>query len=187
MQRSFEKKVFDGVRFRVYQWQQEMYDGSFATFERVERFAGASVIVGSSNGEIMVQRQEQPHWNGFRYSLPGGCVDIGESVEDGVKRELLEETGYAVESVQLWQKHEGTLHVRIPAYHFIGHNAQKIQEPNFGNGEKIENFWMSFDDFVLLSDEPLFRDVWMRFYLLEMRVHSEKMEEFKKLVFGECG
>jgi ADP-ribose pyrophosphatase YjhB (NUDIX family) len=36
-----------------------------------------------------------------KYSLPGGGLDIGESVEDAVRREVLEETGYEVEIGEL--------------------------------------------------------------------------------------
>ena len=38
------EKVFNGVLFDVYQWQQEMYDGSYATFERLRRADTAAVI-----------------------------------------------------------------------------------------------------------------------------------------------
>jgi 8-oxo-dGTP pyrophosphatase MutT (NUDIX family) len=33
------------------------------------------------------------------YSFPGGGVDLGESPEQGMKREMLEETGYEVEII----------------------------------------------------------------------------------------
>ena len=38
------KKVFSGVMFDVYQWEQEMYDGSTATFEKLTRPDTAQVI-----------------------------------------------------------------------------------------------------------------------------------------------
>ena len=38
------KKVFEGVLFDVYQWEQECFDGSHATFEAVERLGSVNVI-----------------------------------------------------------------------------------------------------------------------------------------------
>ena len=37
------------------------------------------------------------------YSLPGGGIEIGESVEDALKREIREETGIEIESASFFQ------------------------------------------------------------------------------------
>lgn len=37
----------------------------------------------------------------FGYSLPGGGLDLGETFEEALVREMKEETGYEVESVRL--------------------------------------------------------------------------------------
>ncbi len=41
------------------------------------------------DGRVLLERRSD---NGF-WSLPGGAVDVGESVEQAVKREVMEETG----------------------------------------------------------------------------------------------
>ena len=49
-------------------------------------------VIFNERGEILLQKRSD---NGF-WALPGGAVDIGESVEQGVMREVLEETGLHV-------------------------------------------------------------------------------------------
>tara|TARA_Y100000031_G_C8045433_1_gene303670 strand:- start:344 stop:646 length:303 start_codon:yes stop_codon:yes gene_type:complete len=71
------KRVFKGVIFDVYQWEQEMFDGSFDTFERLKRPDTAQVIpvVGD---KILVQVQKQPNMIKSCFSLPGGRCEEGE-------------------------------------------------------------------------------------------------------------
>ena len=52
---------------------------------------GAYALVFNAKDEILVVEEGGYWW------LPGGGVEAGESYEQGLKREMLEETGYAVE------------------------------------------------------------------------------------------
>src|SRR5688572_20587166 len=83
------KKVFEGVIFDVYQWEQEMYDGTKAVFEKLRRPDTVSIIPVTESGQIIFSYQEQPGTAGA-YSTLGGRVDEGEDVLDAAKRELLE-------------------------------------------------------------------------------------------------
>jgi 8-oxo-dGTP diphosphatase len=55
-------------------------------------------LVLFKNAIILVKRKNHP--KGF--ALPGGFVDIGETVETAVKREVFEETGLDVEIIRLF-------------------------------------------------------------------------------------
>ena len=44
------------------------------------------------DGQLVLVRRKNPPFKGT-YALPGGFVEVGESVEDAVVRELFEETG----------------------------------------------------------------------------------------------
>jgi ADP-ribose pyrophosphatase YjhB (NUDIX family) len=59
--------------------------------------AAVAAIVPDAEGRILLQRRSD---NGL-WGLPGGSVEIGESVRQAIVREVREETGLAVEVVRL--------------------------------------------------------------------------------------
>ncbi|MBL7259155.1 NUDIX hydrolase [Paractinoplanes lichenicola] len=56
-----------------------------------------AAVVTDNHGQVLViQRHDNGAWQ-----LPGGVLEIGETIEDGVRREVEEETGVVVEPIQL--------------------------------------------------------------------------------------
>ena len=58
---------------------------------------GASAIVVDEAGRILLQRRS----DNARWALPGGTMDIGESIGQALVREVKEETGFDVEPVTI--------------------------------------------------------------------------------------
>jgi len=56
-------------------------------------------VVVESGRVLLVRRGQEPLKG--RWSLPGGLLELGESIQDGVIREVEEETGLTVEPVEL--------------------------------------------------------------------------------------
>ena len=54
------KRVFKGEIFEVYQWPQEMFDGSIKTFEMVRRPDTVATIAVIED-KIIVLEEEQPN------------------------------------------------------------------------------------------------------------------------------
>ena len=56
----------------------------------------AGVIVDDEGRALIIQRRDNGHWE-----PPGGILEHGETVEDGLRREVYEETGLKIEPVSL--------------------------------------------------------------------------------------
>ncbi len=174
------RRVFEGVLFDVYQWDQEMYDGSKRVFEKLVRRDSSVIVPILEDGRVLLIEDEQPA-RGKHLTFPGGVLDEGEVPEAGARRELLEETGYepgVVESlfdVDPWSKIDWRIH------YFLGRNCKKISEPLVQAGEKITLRPVSFEEFVELAStgqmdtEPAFGMMALR-----AKADPEKMKELKK-------
>jgi 8-oxo-dGTP diphosphatase len=80
---------------------------------------GVGAIIFRRDRILMAQRGKEP-LKGW-WSLPGGALELGESLQDAVRREVLEETGLEVEPVKLFEVFERIMRddTGAPEYHYI--------------------------------------------------------------------
>ena len=59
---------------------------------------GVGGVVVRDNRVLLIRRGQEPLKG--EWTIPGGMLELGESLKDGVKRELLEETGLRVRPIE---------------------------------------------------------------------------------------
>ncbi len=113
------------------------------------------VIIDRGDGVVLVERKFEP----FGWAIPGGFVDWGETLEDAVAREALEETGLCLKTLR--QFHAYSDPKRDPRGHtvcvvFVG---EADGEPVGGDDAKAARVWpwsalppLAFDHASILAD-----------------------------------
>jgi ADP-ribose pyrophosphatase len=174
------KKVFKGIIFDVYHWQQQMFDGTFQTFEALKR-SNTIEIIATTGEKIYMTHQSQPNKHDF-YSLLGGRGEEGEDPLVTAKRELLEEAGLESEDWELFKVFQPMHKIDWKIYTFIARNCRKLQDQKLDAGEKIKVLELSFDEFIsmVLSD-----NYWGNELVLEILKRKDKntLNELKAKFF----
>ncbi len=147
------KQVFKGQIFDVYQWPQELFDGSQATFEMLRR-PDTIQILAVRDGNIVVVHDEQPGRPVYMH-VPGGRADPeDESWLAAAKRELLEETGLAFKNWKLVAVFQPFIKMEWFTVWFVATDIESESPQNLDAGERISVDAISFDDFRASANDP---------------------------------
>lgn len=174
------KKVFGGVLFDVYQWEQKLFDGSTATFEKLKRHDTVVIYPILNDGKILLTEQSQPGKEKF-IGAAGGRVEPGEDILCAAKRELLEETGYTAQEFILWNAQQPASKIEWAVYTFIAKGITKASESNPDAGEKITLKPVTFDELLDVATLDCFVEKEMLSSFFEAKLHPEKKVDLKKL------
>jgi ADP-ribose pyrophosphatase YjhB (NUDIX family) len=77
--------------------------------------AVGTIVLNEKNEILLIHRSDNSCW-----SLPAGCLELGESIEDGARREVLEETGLVLRRIE-----------------FVGVYSGKNMHYTYPNGDEI--------------------------------------------------
>ena len=82
-------------------------------------FVGVGAVIVDGDRVVLIKRRYEPLAG--QWSLPGGAVEIGETLEGCVAREMLEETGLEVEVgpvIEVFDRITRDVHGRVQ-YHYV--------------------------------------------------------------------
>ncbi|MFB3764966.1 MAG: NUDIX domain-containing protein [Methanotrichaceae archaeon] len=120
-------------------------------------FLAVDSVIFYRDGIMLIQRKNPPYEG--RYALPGGFVEVGETVEDAVRREAKEETGLDIELLCLVGVYSEPR--RDPRGHVVSicYLAQGAGELRYGSDAKSAEVFrpdnlppLAFDHEKIISD-----------------------------------
>ncbi len=178
------KKVFEGVIFDTYQWEQELFDGSMATFENVVR-QSIVVMIPTIGDKILVVKEEQPGRSAY-FSVPAGFSEKYDNDPlDAAKRELREETGLTTDQWHLLDTYALYPRMSVTDYIYVARDCKKTHEKQFDHGERhLEEHLYTFDEFIDLHDHKDFASFFLKYHLIRAKYDPAFKEELKKKIFG---
>lgn len=176
------KRVFRGVIFDVYQWEQKMFDGTTAVFEKLRRPDTVVVFPILPDGKILMTEQEQPGKTPF-IGAAGGRVDEEEDTLTAAKRELLEETGYIAEEFILWDARQPVSKIDWAVFTFIARGLKKVSDLDLDAGEKIKLLPLTLDELINIATDKniYFAEQEIVFKFWEAKYNSAKRKELEQL------
>jgi len=132
--------------------------------------AGGGVFV-YKNGQVLLQKRR----DNLCWSLHGGCLEIGESVEETAKRELLEETGLIANTLE-----------------FLGVFSGKDMAYTYPNGDQVNlvsvvYICRDFSGELLLETEETLELKWFDIKELPKEISSSDKKPFEAFIHWANG
>ena len=178
------KRVFSGILFDVYQWEQEQFDGSVKTFEKVRRRDTVGVLAVTTEQKIVLLEQEQPGTKPF-LGTPGGIIDEDEDVFEAAKRELLEETGYVSDNWTLFESVQPVSKIDWAIFSFVARNCRKSAALKLDSGERIKLREVTWEEFLAVLMDESFRDHELILKALKTLRQPDGEKTLRKQILGE--
>ncbi len=147
-------------------------NGKFLDATIFEFRSWANILALTKDNEAVLIKQYRHGVRDVLWEIPGGVVEDGEGPLEGVKRELLEETGYtASEFVQVGRLYPNPALQTNTMYCFLALGAEKVAGQNLDDGEDIEVHLMPLDELVPMMQRGEFIHALQVAALFQVLVH----------------
>lgn len=120
------------------------------TFENGNKATLRHVVLHAlveKDGKLLLEKRASHLLEGGKWSLPGGYLDFNETAEEGVLRELYEETGWTGEVIELLRINSNPNRPKEDrqnvALEFI---VKPLEKTGTGDSEVLDLAWVAFED-----------------------------------------
>ncbi|MCO5937001.1 NUDIX hydrolase [Mucilaginibacter sp. RB4R14] len=117
----------------------EMPDGTVVDDYYVLEYPNwANAVALTEDNKILMVRQYRHAANIVSLEIPGGVIEGGENPEEGIRRELLEETGYQFNEVELISTvYANPSTANNKTFCYLAKGGKKVQEQQLDEHERI--------------------------------------------------
>ena len=127
----------------------ELPNGEFLQAIVFEFHSWANILAITKNEEAVLIRQYRHGVRDVMWEIPGGVVEDDENPIEGVKRELLEETGYTSSNIiPLGKFFPNPALQTNTMYCYLAVDAEKVGEQDLDGAEQIEVYLVPLDELI---------------------------------------
>lgn len=120
--------------------------------------AWANVVAITKKNEVVLVRQYRHGVQEISLELPGGVVDAGEDPLEGVRRELLEETGYGEGTfVEVGRIYPNPAIQQNTLYCYLATDVEWVGEQHLDESEEIEVALVPLDEMIEMVQQGRLR------------------------------
>lgn len=161
-------------RFRIDKC--ELTNGNLLDATIFEFRSWANIVALTKNGEVLLVKQYRHGVCEALLEFPGGVVEDGEDPQEGAKRELLEETGYAASSViQVGKLYPNPALQTNTLHCFLALDAEKVSEQKLDAGEDIDVYLVPLEELIQIAKRGEFRHALMTAVLFSVLSHMDRI------------
>jgi len=120
-------------------------------------------LIFNQEGKIFLMTS--PKWKG-KYVIPGGHIELGETIEQALKREIKEETNLDIFDIKFITLQEfifGEEFHEKKHFIFLDYAAKTKNTDVVLNKEGVEYVWVTLDETLKIPIEPYTRNTILRY------------------------